>query len=532
MTNKEVANQFKLLADLMELHKGNAFKVKSYQNAYRAIRAVPAPVFEMDSSELSEVRGIGKSVFEKIMQLREQGSISNVDDLVAKTPEGIVELLGVKGIGVKKIKQVWTELGVTSPGELLYACKENRLVDLAGFGEKSQSKLTEQLEYYMATADSMLYVTAEAKAALLVESIKQSNLVDAVVIVGEIARQMPVVATIGLGLVNADQAAMHQYLLDSGYNLEGENAYVGEDIAFEVHYLSHIDEAELLNLPESGHPVWDYMTQEQLLSMPPYMREHNTARRVIADPTLIESTIQYEDIKGVIHNHTRASDGSHTLQEMVDQAIANKYEYLVISDHSQAAFYANGLKPDRLLAQGDAIDKINASQSEIKVLKSVESDILNDGSLDYTNDILETLDLVIASVHTNLGMDKEKATKRLITAIENPYTTILGHPTGRLLLSRKGYPIDFKKVIEACAANEVIVELNANPARLDLDWTWLYYCLEQGVKIAINPDAHHRDHYTYMKYGVLAAQKAAMPRDMVVNTYGLDKFKEEVLLQQ
>lgn len=529
MTNKEVANQFKLLADLMELHKENPFKIKSYQSAYRSIRAVPAPVFEMEETELSQVRGIGKSVFEKIIQLRETGSIENVNTLIAKTPEGIVELLGVKGIGVKKINQVWKELGVTSPGELLYACKENRLADLSGFGEKSQTKLTEQLEYYMATADSMLFSMAESKALSIQKIVQQCDGVQSVVIVGDIARQMPVVSMIAFAVICKDQDTLEDYLINLDYATSGDGLFESQDNAFQINYVETIDEAELLNLPSKENTIWTKFSQDQLLTIPAYMREAETASRVLSNTDLITSTIKYENIKGAIHNHTTASDGSHTLQEMVDQAVSNGYEYLVISDHSKAAFYANGLQPDRLLAQGDAIDLINASQSDIKVFKSVESDILNDGSLDYDADILNTLDLVIASVHSNLGMDEEKATKRLITAIENPYTTILGHPTGRLLLSRKGYPIDFKKVIDACAANHVVVELNANPARLDLDWSWLHYCIEKGVKISINPDAHHIEHYTYMRYGVLAAQKAAIPRDMVINTFDLARFEAEII---
>ena len=237
-------------------------------------------------------------------------------------------------------------------------------------------------------------------------------------------------------------------------------------------------------------------------------------------PLLIEE----KDIKGVIHTHTTYSDGLNTLEEMAIHAKNLGYEYIAISDHSKSAFYANGLPTERVLQQMAAIDQLNKDLAPFRIFKSIESDILYDGSLDYEEDILKQFDLIIASIHSNLRMDKAKATERLIAAIENPYTTILGHLSGRLLLSRKGYPIDYQKVIDACAANGVAIELNANPYRLDLDWTWIPYALEKGVFISINPDAHSTAGIQHIRYGVLSARKGGLSAQACLNSLSLKDF--------
>ncbi len=228
-----------------------------------------------------------------------------------------------------------------------------------------------------------------------------------------------------------------------------------------------------------------------------------------------------------MHNHTTASDGVHTLKEMADYCKELGYEYLGICDHSKSAFYANGLNEDRVWKQRIEIAKLNATYKGFKVLAGIESDILNTGSLDYEDDVLKSFDFIVASIHSNLNMTEEKATARLIKAIENPYTTILGHPTGRLLLARPGYPIDHKKVIDACAANKVSMELNAHPYRLDIDWRWIHYCLEKNVKVSINPDAHHKEGYHDMHYGVCAARKGMLTKEMCLNALSLPDLLNE-----
>jgi DNA polymerase (family 10) len=240
----------------------------------------------------------------------------------------------------------------------------------------------------------------------------------------------------------------------------------------------------------------------------------------LAKENKIPKLVELSDLKGILHNHSTYSDGLNTLKDMALHCKELGYEYLGMCDHSQSAFYANGLKADRVLEQQKEIDELNVKLAPFKIFKGIESDILNDGSLDYPVEVLKTFDFIVASVHSNLKMNEEKATARLLKAIENPFTTILGHPTGRLLLSRPGYPIDHKRIIDACAANKVIIELNAHPYRLDIDWRWIQYCLEKGVKISINPDAHEKSGYQDMYYGVCAARKGMLTKEMCFNAMG------------
>jgi DNA polymerase (family 10) len=250
------------------------------------------------------------------------------------------------------------------------------------------------------------------------------------------------------------------------------------------------------------------------------------------DPALLDKPlqitggiIQQGDIKGIIHSHSDWSDGTNTIEEMAKACIALGLEYLVISDHSKSAFYANGLTEDRIKAQHVQIDQLNLKYNPFRIFKSIECDILNDGALDYSEAILSTFDLVIASVHSNLKMSEEKAMQRLMAAIENPYTTILGHPTGRLLLSRKGYPIDHEKIIDACIANDVVIEINAHPRRLDLDWTWVARAQEKGALLSINPDAHNVEGFADTKYGILAAQKGGLLKQRNLSSFSLSELE-------
>jgi len=232
-----------------------------------------------------------------------------------------------------------------------------------------------------------------------------------------------------------------------------------------------------------------------------------------------------KDIKGVVHNHSTWSDGRNSIKEMAEACMERGFEYLVMSDHSKTAVYANGLQEERVRQQHIEIDALNKSLSPFKIFKSIESDILYDGTLDYSDEVLKTFDLVIASVHSQLRMPEEKAMERLMAAIEHPATNILGHMTGRLLLSRPGYPVNHKLIIDACAKHKVAIEINANPYRLDMDYHWLPYAQEQGVLISINPDAHSIDGINDIKYGVFAAQKGGLLKQNTLNACTLDEFK-------
>jgi DNA polymerase (family 10) len=258
--------------------------------------------------------------------------------------------------------------------------------------------------------------------------------------------------------------------------------------------------------------------------IPPYLRESGNILEAAREKKIPE-LIQPADIKGIIHCHSNWSDGSNTLDELAAACVQEGYEYLVISDHSKSAFYAQGLNEGKIKAQHQFIEELNSKLAPFKIFKSIESDILNDGNLDYSNAILSTFDLVIASVHSNLKMNEEKAMLRLMNAIENPYTTILGHMTGRLLLSRKGYPVDHKKIIDACAIHNVAIEINANPSRLDVSWKWLDYAKAKNVLVSINPDAHAIEQFSNTRYGVLVAQKGMITAKDNLSSFGLSEFE-------
>ena len=246
----------------------------------------------------------------------------------------------------------------------------------------------------------------------------------------------------------------------------------------------------------------------------------------LAKADKLPKLVEMEELKGILHNHSTYSDGRHTLREMAETCKELGYEYLGITDHSKSATYANGLTEERILEQHAEIDALNEELAPFKIFKGIESDILGDGSLDYSDEVLKSFDFIVSSIHGNLKMEESKATSRLIKAIENPYTTILGHPTGRLLLKRAGYPIDHQAVIDACAKHGVSIEINANPLRLDLDWRWVNYALSKGVMIAVNPDAHDKDHYQFMRYGLLVGRKAGLTKEMTLNALSKEELEK------
>ena len=274
--------------------------------------------------------------------------------------------------------------------------------------------------------------------------------------------------------------------------------------------LSNVDEEEKI------------FTNASLPYIPSFLREK---RNILSNTGLVTDVVQTNSIRGLIHAHSTWSDGSYTIEAMATELIKLGFEYLVISDHSKAAFYANGLNEQRITEQHKYIDELNLKLAPFKIFKSIECDILNDGSLDYGNQVLSSFDLVITSIHSNLDMDQDKAMRRVMGAITNPYTTIMGHMTGRLLLRRKGYPVDHKAIIDACAEHHVVIEINANPNRLDMDWRWIDYAMEKGVMLSVNPDAHTIEEFHNIKYGVLVAQKGGLTKERNLSSYSLKEFE-------
>jgi DNA polymerase (family 10) len=537
LNNKQIANQFDLLAKLMELHDENPFKIRSYANAYLSLRKLEGDLSAMGKEAIASIPGVGNAIADKIEELVTNGQMTLLQKYKEMTPSGIQEMLSIKGLGPKKVKQIWKEMDITTIGELLYACNENRLVSYKGFGEKLQDEIKSKIEYFMDARGKFLYAHVVHHGESLVEKLANTFPDYKFSLCGELRRKMPEVGGIEI-LTNVEINDIQAAFLD--LNIIDENGllyYQNIPTSF-YHSDSNSFYTQLFNLSGSDDflheihiPEGNFQSEEGVftaLNLQFIPAEYRETKEVInlyqiglTPPQLIEVA----DIKGIIHNHSTYSDGLHSLEQMSDYVKASGYEYFVISDHSKSAGYAGGLQEERVVMQWREIDQLNQKYLDnFKVYKSIESDILSDGSLDYSEDLLKEFDLVIASVHSVLNMDIERATSRLIKAIENPYTRILGHPTGRLLLARAGYPIDYKKVIDACAANGVVMELNANPQRLDIDWTWISYCMEKDVLVSINPDAHSKESIHYVKYGVAAARKGGLTQKACLCTKSRHEF--------
>jgi DNA polymerase (family 10) len=535
MKNKQIAAKFDLLAKIMELHDENPFKIRSYANAYLSLRKLEGNLSEMPKDELSAIPGVGIAIADKISELVTTGEMKTLNKYLELTPVGIQEMLSIKGLGPKKVKQIWKEMDITTIGELLYACNENRLVAFKGFGIKLQDEIKQKIEYFMDSRGKFLYAYVHQAAEELETMIKQKFPDHLISLCGDVRRMMPEVCGIELITdISVDYLLTEYNTLipnDEKLTFKGIPVFIynvsTESFATELfrrscseYFLHAFDNQQINGINEDS-----IFTNLGINFIPPEFRENPDNILLYNDkrPDLIKT----EDIRGIVHNHSTYSDGLHSLSEMAEYVYSSGFEYFVISDHSKSAGYAGGLTEDRLELQWREIDSLNNRYTDgFQIFKSIESDILSDGSLDYSNEILSQFDLVIASVHSVLNMDEAKATARLIKAIENPRTRILGHPSGRLLLARPGYPLDYKKVIDACAANGVVIELNANPQRLDIDWTWIPYIMEKNVMVAINPDAHSKESIHYIKYGVSAARKGGLMKNMCLNA----KNKEEFLL--
>jgi DNA polymerase (family 10) len=545
MDNYEIADQFSLLAKLMDIHGENSFKSKTYSSAAFAIEKLPQQIASLPHEKIFQIKGIGESVGRKVIEILENGEMQVLHEYIANTPSGVLEMMNIKGLGPKKISVLWKEMRIDSIEELQKACEENRIATKKGFGEKTQHNILESIQFQKESAGKYLYKKVEAFAEAFTVKLKNKFPNDRVEITGEFRRQLEIIESLEwVTTVSSDE--LKNYLLSDQIQLvtdrDGmlvvsaeETLFLRFHIVSEKEFSTKLFETscseEFLNEWNAIAKSSDNSSEEKIFSsaqfnyIPPYLRESKTilSKAKEIDPGNI---VQTSDVKGLIHSHSNWSDGSYTIEDMAKELINLGFEYLVISDHSKSAGYANGLTEQRIREQHRYIDDLNNRLAPFKIFKSIECDILGDGALDYENKILSTFDLVITSIHSNLDMDEEKAMKRLIGAITNPYTTILGHMTGRLLLKRKGYPVDHKTIIDACADHHVVIEINASPSRLDMDWRWIDYAMEKGLTLSINPDAHTTEEFHNIKYGVLVAQKGALPKNRNLSSYSLKEFEE------
>ncbi len=541
MDNYTIAQVIDLYAKLLDLHAGNDFKIKALAAAAFSLKKLQDPLAEMPPSQWINVRGIGKSVVTNITEIIETGHLQALNELVAATPAGVVQMMRIKGLGAKKVRVLWKDMQMQSIDELYNACRENRLIEVKGFGSKTQAQIMGNIEFMLAAQGKYHYARVAPFVQEIVNQLQSELAGEKIAIVGQLSLQLD---TIELAEVQCSVE-------------ETEIAEIMEKMGFENNENGHFFHTEQLAIPisfkSSNHTDWErhlfenqsteahrtkinyqastFETAKLLYSqmginyIPAAMR-HGHYELDWAKKYNESDLITYPQLQGSIHNHTVYSDGVNTVAQMAQYCMHKNWQYLAICDHSQSAFYANGLKPETVLTQWAEIDAWNTKNQGFKTYKGIESDILNNGNLDYENDILAGFDLVVASVHSNLKMDKHTATQRLLTAIENPYTRILGHPTGRLLLMREGYELDFEKIIDACAANNVAIEINAHPYRLDLDWKWIYYAMEKNVWLSINPDAHETAGFEDMYWGVLAAQKGGLISQKCLNALDLIQFEK------
>ncbi|KUJ90798.1 MAG: phosphotransferase domain-containing protein [Thermoanaerobacter thermocopriae] len=557
MDKKEIANILNNIGLLLELKGENPFKSRAYYNAARTIELLDEDIeILVKENRLKDIKGIGEAINKKITELVLTGKMKYYEDLKASIPEGLVEMLKIPGLGPKKIKTIYEKLNITTIRELEYACIENRLVDLPGFGEKTQKKILEGIQFVKQFSGQHLYAEAYTEALKLKEYLDMTKTALVTEIAGSLRRKKEIVKDIDILAAASDSSKVMEafvnypgvkeviakgdtktsVILKSGINAD-LRVVTEKEFPYALHHFTGSKEhntamrhrAKQMGIKMNeyglfkGDKLIECKSEEEvfnklgLLYILPELRE-NMGEIEAAEKGELPKLIEEKDIKGVFHVHTTYSDGANTLVEMVEAARKFGYKYIGITDHSKSAFYAGGLKEEDLVRQWEEIEELSKKYNDIVIFKGIESDILPDGSLDYEEEILKKFDFVIASIHSNFRMSKEDMTKRIIKAIENKYTTIIGHVTGRLLLARDSYEIDIYEVIEAADHYGKIIEINANPYRLDLDWRYVKHAKEKGVKLAICPDAHGVEGLNDIKYGVGIARKGWLEAKDVINT--------------
>jgi DNA polymerase (family 10) len=555
MSNEEIVSLLELTVKLLELHDENEFKIKNLGFAARALDKTTEDLLNLSVEQLAGLPSVGKSIAGKIDEIRKTGTTQELTELLARTPEGVLEMLQIKGIGPKKVRTIWQELGITDNRELLLACENGEVAKLKGFGDKIQATIKESILYAQSNSGKLRMEKGEELAQILFDELEKQF--EQVEIVGDVRRKNEIIDSIQLVVGHAKPWEVQQFLNALDYLQQDEKVsspfawrgkFQEKEIPVEVQICSpqqFVNQVFIYSSSErhlATNGIYKRVNQQifeseeaiyESLNIPyiiPEMREGRFEFDWVQNHQN-EELVTWDSLKGILHNHSTYSDGKHTLEAMADYCRELGFEYLGIADHSKTASYAKGLSEERIFEQHAEIEKLNQKYTSMtdrpfKILKGIESDILGDGSLDYADDVLKSFDYIVASIHQNLKMTEEKAMLRIIKAVENPYTTILGHPTGRILLSRAGYPIDYQKVIDACAANGVVIEINASPYRLDLDWRWIQYALEKNVMLSINPDAHEKEGYFDMHYGVAVARKGGLLANMTFNALGLEEMEE------
>lgn len=555
MTNAEIARRLREAAALIELTGGNPYRARAFERAARTLAGLDEPAADRAADgTLTDLDGIGEAMAGHVEELLQRGSFAQRDELLAEVPPGLPEVLRVKGLGTKKVRRLWQELDVTSLDELESAASSGRIAELSGFGEKTQANVLKNVRLQQQYRTRRRFPDALRQADPLLDALRTASGIARAELAGALRRKRETVARVELvasGEPRAAEEALAPWLAS------GDERPMGDELAFEGAFEDGLPFAVRLVPEEQFGTQWWLMTGSEAhgsafrerYGMPeahesekrlyeaaglpfvaPELREGRGELDAAAEGALPD-LLNESDLRGVLHNHSTYSDGQHALRRMAEAARARGFSYFGICDHSQSLTVAGGLSPEAVSEQQEEIRALNDEFAQddgtpFRIFSGIESDVLKDGTLDYEEDVLASFDFVVASVHQGLDMAEEEATERVVRAVRNPHTAILGHATGRQLLVREGYPLDVERVIEACAEHGVAIEFNANPRRLDLDWRHLRAATCAGVLVAINPDAHATGELDYMtRYGVPVARKGWLTAAQCLNAKPLDEFE-------
>jgi DNA polymerase (family 10) len=561
MEKSDIATVLDEIATFMELTGENPFKIRAYSAGARTLDNMTEDLGVLiDSGKLADIPGLGEALVDKITTLRRDGVLPFHQKLKASIPAGLLEVMQIPGLGPKKVRALWTQLAVEDLAKLKEVCESGAVAELKGFGAKTQEKILEGIKNRIAYGKRHRWYEAAAIAEPILAGLRALPQVSLAESAGSLRRSRETVGDLDflvassepkpimdwfvaypgvkevtahgetkssvrfenglqadLRVVPAEQFyfALHHFTGSKEHNVAMRHRALGRGLSMSEWGFKSVDEK--IPAPSAANEA-EVFQALGLPWIPPELREGN-GEIDAAEAGKLPKLVQLSDLRGVFHNHTTESDGDHTLDQMAAAAEAHGWEYLGISDHSKSSFQAGGLDEARLQKQIEDIAKLNAAKKyRVRVLSGSEVDILKDGTLDFTDELLGRLDFVVASVHNLFTLDREAQTARIIKAIENEHVDMIGHLTGRLLNKREPYEVDVAKVIDAAAANETIIELNANPWRLDLDWRWWRRAAEKGVLCSINPDAHHIDQLAFAAHGVRIARKGWLTPEQVLNT--------------
>ena len=564
MEKNDIASVLDEIATFMELTGENPFKIRAYSAGARILENMTEDLGELiDGGKLAEIPGLGEALVDKITTLRRDGVLPFHQKLKASIPAGLLEVMQIPGLGPKKVRALWTQLAVEDLAKLKEVCESGAVAELKGFGAKTQEKILEGIKNRIAYGKRHRWYEAAAIAEPILAGLRALPQVSLAESAGSLRRARETVGDLDFLVASSEPKPIMDWFVaypgvkevtahgETKSSVRFENGLQAdlrvvpaEQFYFALHHFTGSKEHNVamrhralgrgLSMSEWGFKSVDEKTpapgaasEEEVFRalglpwIPPELREGN-GEIDAAEAGKLPKLVQLSDLRGVFHNHTTESDGDHTLDQMAAAAEAHGWDYLGISDHSKSSFQASGLDEVRLSKQLEDIAQLNASKKyRVRVLSGSEVDILKDGTLDFSDDVLARLDFVVASVHNLFTLDREAQTARIIKAIENEHVDMVGHLTGRLLNRREPYDVDIAKVIDAAAANDTIIELNANPWRLDLDWRWWRRAAEKGVLCSINPDAHDIDQLAFAAHGVRIARKGWLTPEQVLNTRSL-----------